>query len=323
MFLPIFLLLRRKLALVVRLAGLSILIEVEAGRGREVGKQEVGVLPDLAGRLGRFLGRGGCGGFGWLGRGRGRGRGREALLDRSHPGLPIRLDLVGAVVGGGRVRQLVDERDQQAVVVDPLLGLQLAVEIMALDRAVDGAFVGDRDQAAGADALGAAAGEIEGARVGAAPQAADAAFGHADALGGGADDAGIGQRLDELALPGGRPAVGAVAQLRGGEIKDVVRRRGGLLRFAMLVDQQLVFGGAGGEAGRDDAALVADAVGDALPISVLLGLGSEGGWVFVLLSRRRGAGCGVGEEGSEIVARCPGGCAMRESVLCHLALWTI
>src|SRR5206468_1007953 len=93
---------------------------------------------------------------------------------------------------------------------------ELAVIIMALERAFDGALVGGgEDAVARAASLRRLAGEIEGACLVAAAQAGDALLGHADAGRGLADDPGVGERLEEFDLARRRPAVAAVAQRHG------------------------------------------------------------------------------------------------------------
>jgi len=75
------------------------------------------------------------------------------------------------------------------------------------------------------DALGRLAGEVERAGVGAAAQPVDRLLGDADALGGDAGDAAIGERFDIFALFGGSEAVMPVAERDRIEIK-VCRRAG-------------------------------------------------------------------------------------------------
>jgi hypothetical protein len=234
-----------------------------------------------------------------------------AVADRVHPTLPVGGHLVGHFVRRVRVRQPAEQGDEQAIVVDALLRLELAMEIVALDRAFDRPLVGDGDQAAGADALGRGAGGIEAAGVGATSKPVEARLAHAHARGGGADEAGIGQRLDELALLVRRPAVGARAQLGGCEVEDV-RRRLGLV--VVNLDQQLLFCGAGGEARRDGTVHLADAVGDALPVGDFGLLGGEG----LLCPVGRGLIKGGGD-GMAVIGRSVGECAMRYAVLFHLA----
>jgi hypothetical protein len=107
---------------------------------------------------------------------------------------------------------LAEQVDEQAIVVDPFLADQLAMIIMALERALDGAFVGDRAKSARPEDMRGFAGGVERARVGAAAYAVDGLLGKADPRRRLAGDAGVGQRLDEGALPLGGQTILAVAQ---------------------------------------------------------------------------------------------------------------
>lgn len=92
---------------------------------------------------------------------------------------------------------------------------------VALDRALDRALERDGDEPARADPQGGGAGAVERARVGPAPDAADRLLGHADPGGGLPDEAAVGERFDELALPLRRQAVDAGPERNRIEGQDV------------------------------------------------------------------------------------------------------
>ena len=71
------------------------------------------------------------------------------------------------------------------------------------------------------------AGKVERGRVGAAAEPADGLLGDADARGGRAGEAGVGERLDIVALPGGREAVDALAHRHRLEIERAAGLRFG------------------------------------------------------------------------------------------------
>lgn len=154
------------------------------------------------------------------------GDGIVPTLDRLHPVLPVPLGLQAGRRRLDQREQSRQGRDEKAIVVDALLADHFAAIIMALHMPLYGALEGKRNHAAPPDPLGRLAGGVETAGVGAAAEAIGALHGHADPLGGPSGDAEIGQRLDIFALPGGRPAVGAVAQVDRPEGKRIVRRGG-------------------------------------------------------------------------------------------------
>jgi hypothetical protein len=141
-------------------------------------------------------------------------------------GFPILADGEGLP---GRLEQmlgLAEQVDEQPVVVDPLLADQLAVIIMALERALDGALVRDRAKPACAMDMGGLAGVVEPAGVGAAADAVDALLAEADPGSRLAGDPGVGERLDIGALLLRGEAVHAVAQGHGLE-GDAIGRLAG------------------------------------------------------------------------------------------------
>ena len=98
--------------------------------------------------------------------------------------------------------------------------------IMALERALDGALVGDRAQPPGAEHVRGLAGAVERAGVGAAADPVDRLLGEADPGRRLAGDSAVGERLDIGALLLGGEAVLAVAKRHGLEGEAVGRLAG-------------------------------------------------------------------------------------------------
>src|SRR5688572_18977388 len=208
-------LLQRALPPIILVADDADLLSVEAGRRRKIGPPStLLVLPGR--RAQRFVRRG--------------HRLLEALLDRLHPAVPV-ADHAGHVELIGDAAGLAEQVDEQSVVIDALLADQLAAIITMADGAVDGALVSDRAEPVGADPDRRVPGEVEGGRIGAPAQAVGALLGHPDPPRRLADDAAIGQLLDEGALALRRPAVAAGADVDGVEIEDraALARGGGQL----------------------------------------------------------------------------------------------
>ena len=108
-----------------------------------------------------------------------------------------------------------EQGEEEAIVVDPFLADLLAMVETRLDHPLDRPLPGGRAQAVGTELERRLPGDVEAGRVGAAAQAAGALLAHPDPRRRLPDDAAIGERLDEGALPGGRPPVLAVLEIDG------------------------------------------------------------------------------------------------------------
>lgn len=138
------------------------------------------------------------------------------LLEPVEAGLGGGVEVVQAVGGeavGGAVAQ---EEHQQAVVIDAAGADQLSVGVDRHFDAVDGAFHGDVLQSLHAERERGFPGLAEALALRVAAQEVGAFGRHVDGVGGGADRAGVGERLYEAGLALRRPSVVPFAQAGDG-----------------------------------------------------------------------------------------------------------